>query len=119
MTRFRLRHVNAFRDRHGRMRHYFRRPGCKSVPLPGLPGSMEFMEAYQTALAGEAGPRMEIGASRTVAGTVQWLVAAYVDCIPPSSSPFKTLAAETQRTRKNILERFREKHGDKRIFRVD
>jgi integrase len=119
MTRIRLQYVNAFHDRHGRLRHYFRRPGSKSVPLPGLPGSTEFMESYQTALAGKAAPRMEIGASRTVAGTVQWLVAAYIDCKPSSSSPFKTLASETQRTRKNILERFREKHGDKRIFRVD
>jgi integrase len=119
MTRIRLQYVNAFHDRHGRLRHYFRRPGRKSVPLPGLPGSTEFMDSYQTALAGEAAPRMEIGASRTVAGTVQWLVAAYIDCNPTSSSPFKTLAPETQRTRKNILERFREKHGDKRIFHVD
>ena len=38
MARIRLKHVNAFRDRHGRLRYYFRRPGFKSVPLPGLPG---------------------------------------------------------------------------------
>jgi len=116
MTKIRLQHVNAFRDRHGKLRHYFRRPGCKAVPLPGLPGSTEFMDAYQAALSDTTAPAPLIGASRTVANTVQWLVAKYLDCSPASSSPFKTLAAETRRTRKNILERFREKHGDKRIF---
>jgi integrase len=119
MTKIRLQYVNAFRDRHGKLRRYFRRPGCKAVPLPGLPGSTEFMDAYQAALSGTTAPAPLIGASRTVANTVQWLVAKYLDCSPASSSPFKTLAAETRRTRNNILERFREKHGDKRIFRVD
>jgi integrase len=36
-----------------------------------------------------------------------------------SSSPFKTGAAETQRTRRNILENFRTAHGDKPLFRAD
>jgi hypothetical protein len=46
-------------------------------------------------------------------------VSAYLDCSPGSTSPFKTLAAETQRTRRNILENFCEAHGDKRIYRTD
>jgi hypothetical protein len=70
MTRIRLQYVNSFRDRHGQLRHYFRRPGYKSVALPGLPGSAEFMESYQAALAGETAPRVEIGASRTRPGTI-------------------------------------------------
>jgi integrase len=118
MTQLRLRYVNAFRDRHGRLRHYFRRPGCKAVALPGLPGSAEFMETYQAALAGEA-PQTQFGKTRTVAGTVDAVVAAYLDCLPGSTSPFKTLAAETQRTRRNILENFREAHGDKRVYRTE
>ena len=36
-----------------------------------------------------------------------------------SSSPFKTAAAETQRTRRNILENFRKAYGDKPVFRTD
>jgi hypothetical protein len=119
MTQIRLQFVNSFRDRHGRLRRYFRRPGRKAVALPGLPGSVEFMEAYQAALAGEAAPPAMIGASRTVAETVDWLVAAYLDCSPGSTSPFKRLAPETRRTRRNILDRFREAHGKKRIFRTD
>jgi integrase len=119
MTRIRLKFVNAFRDRHGRLRQYFRRPGCKSVALPGMPGSAEFMEAYQAALKGETARRPEIGASRTEPETVSALVAAYLDCSPTSTSPFKTLATETQRTRRNILENFREIHGEKRVYRTE
>jgi len=46
----RLKYVHAFRDRAGRMRYYFRRRGKRS-PLPGLPGSGEFMDAYSTLLS--------------------------------------------------------------------
>jgi integrase len=119
MTRIRLQFVHEFLDRHGKVRRYLRRSGCKAVPLPGLPGSAEFMAAYQAALAGMTAPQKQIGAARTVAGTVQALVAAYLDCSPGSTSPFKALAAETQRTRRNILENLREAHGDKRIYRTE
>ena len=51
MTKIRLKYVNEYRDRHGRVRRYFRRPGCRAIPLPGLPGSIEFMTAYEAALA--------------------------------------------------------------------
>lgn len=119
MARLRLQFVNEFRDRHGKVRRYFRRPGCKAVPLPGLPGSAEFMAAYEAALTGGTAPPKLIGEARTIAGTVQAHVAAYLDCSPHSTSPFKTLAAETRRTRRNILENFREAHGDKRIYRTE
>lgn len=118
MTKLKLKHVNEFRDRHGRVRRYFRRPGCKSVSLPGLPGSAEFMAAYQAALTGTAQSPKQIGETRTIAGTLNAIVAAYLDCSPSSTSPFKSLAAETRRTRKNILENFREQHGDKRVYRT-
>ena len=55
MTKFKG--VYAFRDRDGRVRRYFRRPGYKSVSLPGLPGSAEFMAAYQAALRRRQSPR--------------------------------------------------------------
>ena len=61
MTKLKLKHGNEFRDRHGRVRRYFRRPGCKSVSLPGLPGSAEFMAAYQAALTGTAQSPKQIG----------------------------------------------------------
>ena len=78
------------------------------VPLPGLPWSPSFMAAREAALDGEA-PRIEIGASRTKPGTINALVVSYFN-----SMAFQALAPETRRTRRNILERFRAEHGDKR-----
>lgn len=108
MTRLRLRYVHAFIDRHGKPRHYFRRAGFKQMPLPGDPGSEQFMEAYQSALAGAA--PIEIGAKRIAAGSIAALVGAYL-----GSLSFNNLAPETQRSVRNILERFREDHGEKRV----
>jgi site-specific recombinase XerD len=118
MTRLRLSYIHAFRDRHGTIRYYFRRSG-KRVPLPRLPGSDEFMAAYQAALTGVTIQIKQIGEERTIPGTLQALIAAYLDHSPGSTSPFKALAPETKRTRRNILENPREMHGDKRIYRVD
>jgi len=119
MTRIRLQFVHEFRDRHGKTRRYFRRPGFKQIPLPGLPGSAEFMDAYQAAVAGVTAPRIVIGSARTLDGTVNAIVAAYLDCSPTSCSPFKILATEAKRTRRNILENFRTLHGEKRVFRTE
>ena len=44
-----LPHIHSFRNRHGTMVHYFRRRGCKIVRLRGIPGSPEFMRAYEAA----------------------------------------------------------------------
>ena len=44
----RLPFLKKYRDRHGKMRHYHRPTG---TPLPGKPGSAEFMLAYHTACA--------------------------------------------------------------------
>ena len=103
-------YIHGYTDRHGRPRFYFRRAGFKKVPLPGLPWLPDFMEAYDTALAGQ---RIAIGASRTKPGTIAALTVAYF-----SSVAFQSLAPETQRTRRNILERFREEHGEKRFTLV-
>ena len=63
-----FRYVQSFVDKKtGAVFHYFRRPGYKRVRLPGLPGSREFMAAYQNALDQ---PQMPVGDKRTRAGTV-------------------------------------------------
>ena len=58
LPHLKLKYIHRFRDRHGKTRHYFRRPGFKGTALPGLPGSAEFMEAYQAALAGDTVPEL-------------------------------------------------------------
>jgi hypothetical protein len=74
------------------------------------------MAAYQAALAGVTAPQKQIGKERANPETVHALVADYLDCSTGSTSPFKRLAPETQRTQKNIPEKFREAHGEKRIY---
>jgi integrase len=112
MSRIKLRHVNSFanRDRkNGRVRYYFRRRGEKAVPIPGLPGSEEFMAAYARALAAMP-DQPEIGASRTSPGSINALVVDYYQ-----STEWNDLSEDTRKTRRRIVERFRVKHGDKRV----
>jgi integrase len=97
--------VQGFVDRHGRPRYYFRRVGFKTVPLPGMPWSPGFMEAYEMAMSGQA----PIGKSRSRPGTVAALVSAYF-----VSEAYLSNAKGTQRQQRQLLERFRADHGDKR-----
>ena len=105
-----LKYVHGFVDRHGHARHYFRRNG-KRIPLPGLPGSAEFMSAYQAAL--DNATPAQIGAKRTKPGSVNAALVAYY-----GSLEFRSLAPGTQSMRRAILERFRAKHGEKSIGRL-
>jgi integrase len=111
MTRIRLNYVHEYRSR-GRTYYYFRRRGFKKVALKGPPGSDEFMAAYQQALSvSEPKP---IGASRTKPGTVNACIVGYYTCLA-----FRGLAEGTQVMRRRILEKFRERHGDKRIATLE
>jgi integrase len=100
-----LRYVNAYVDRHGKPRHYFRKPGCKSVALPGPPGSDEFMAAYSAALADT--PRVEVAARRTRAGSISAMIIGY-----SRSAAFAGLAPLSQRTYRRIFEGMRRDYGD-------
>jgi integrase len=102
-----LAYVHRFIDRHGHVRHYFRRPGYPRTALPGRPGSPEFMAAYQAALGNKPLP---IGQGRTVPGSFDALVLGYYD-----SSEFRQLAPITQATYRNRMERLRTEHGDKPV----
>src|ERR1044071_6185649 len=93
-----LHYVQAFTDKTGRRRHYFRRAG-KRVPLPGLPGSSEFMEAYAAAL-GEA-PAKPVKRATMAAGSVADLVQRYY-----ASPSFLRLSAGSKRDYARILDSF-------------
>jgi integrase len=106
MSNIRLRYIRGWVDKKtGKAYWRFRRRGYKEVTLPGLPGSREFMAAYQDALDQSQAP---IGARRTRAGTVNAAIVGYYD----STMFFGSLAPGTQKMRRSILERFRAKHGD-------
>jgi len=98
--------VQGFIDRHGKPRFYFRRPGFKRVPLPGLPWSPEFMAAYEEALAGQL---MQVGGSRVKPGTIRALAISYYN-----SLGFHSLKPSSQAIYRRIIDRFCREHGDKR-----
>ena len=79
VTRIKLRYVDHFTDRNGHLRHYFRRRLGPRTLLPGLPGSAEFMAAYQAALmaVGKSG-RRPAKPTRGAPGTFDSLVQLYL-----------------------------------------
>ena len=98
--------VHGFIDRHGKPRFYFRRPGFKRAPLPGLPWSPEFMTAYEAALADQPLP---VGLSRARPGTMLAVAISYF-----ASAEFRTLRLSTQRAYRWTIDRICRDHGDKR-----
>lgn len=110
MTVLRLKYVDRFTDRHGRVRHYFRRPGGPRVALLGEPGSDEFMEAYRLALASEPAVGIKAERLRGEPGTVARLVSEYL-----ASMEFVQLKATSKRGRRGIAEAFARAHGH-RLF---
>ena len=100
MARLKLKYVMPIRKPDGRLYYYFRRK--KSVqPLPGLPGSAEFMDAYAICLNALPQPQA-IGSSRTIAGTVNAAIVAYYQ-----DYRFTKNRPISQATDRNILEAFR------------
>ncbi|TPG44225.1 hypothetical protein EAH89_27805 [Roseomonas nepalensis] len=110
MTDLRLRYVHRVVKK-GRPYHYFRRPGLPSVTLPGLPGSREFMVAYQSALDQKPPP---VGAGLAPAGSMSALAASWY-----GSHRFAALTPVSQRTYCRLLESFLKSHGDKPVAALE
>lgn len=108
----RLKHIHRFRDRHGTLRHYLRLPGCKSIALPGAPGSAEFLAAYTAGMAAAVKP--PAGAARNAPGSLNAVAASWY-----GSRAFAGLAPATQGTYRRICERLRERHGTKPLALID
>jgi integrase len=107
----RLKYVNEFVDRYGKARCYFRRPGQKGIPLPGLPGSREYLDAYAAALEGSPIKLpVEIGAERTVAGSIKAATIGYMN-----SGDFLNLRESTRGAYRHILEALTREYGSNPI----
>jgi integrase len=104
VAKLRLKFVNEYLDRHGKVRRYFRRPGSRAVSLPGLPGSAEFMAAYQAALATVAPPPPS--PKHVVAGSLEDIVRGYY-----RSAGFANLESSTQQTYRTALKPILAEHG--------
>ena len=109
MTKIRLRYIHEFVDRHGKVRRYVRLPGRKRVPLPALPeppSSCGLQELRSPARFLRPGwcrshcARHDRRCSRELLPVLRLL---------------RRLLPRHARVRRNILERFRTEHRDKRV----
>lgn len=110
MATFRMSYVKAYKDRHGKARYYYRRPGYASVPLPGEPGSKAFAQAYEDAQRS----RGKVGEGRTIPGSFSALIVEYYE-----STGYQRLKDITKRTYRNALEAFRKDFGDVLVKEMD
>lgn len=107
MTKITLKlpYIHEYRDRHGKVRRYLRRPGQKQIALSGEPGSPEFMAAYYRAPTAKetlSQPRR----LRSPTGSLSEVISAYYQ-----DASFATLSDGTQKMRRAILESLRQHDG--------
>jgi enterobacteria phage integrase len=102
VTTVKLKHVDHFVCRHGHSRYYFRRGKGARIPLPGKPGTPEFMAAYQQALQGGKAPKPEKRPA-VPAGTFNALVRDYYQ-----STNYLALTPGTRRAYRGVIERLLE-----------
>ena len=103
-------YLNIYRDRHGKERIYFRRPGFPQTPLPLPLFSDEFWTAYQKCMTTK---KPEIGVSGTRPGTINELIVSFYQ-----TPEFRDLRPSSKTTYRGIIERFRDDHGHKRVARL-
>jgi integrase len=109
MTRIKLRYVNEFIDRHGNVRRYFRRRhGGRPVPLLGLPGSTEFMAAYQAALDSIAPP--PASPKHVARGSLAAVAAGFL-----RSASFANLSPASQKLYRAALQPILAAHGHRLV----
>lgn len=101
-----LPHIDRFKDRHGKMRYYFRKPGGRRVSLPDI-DDIDFRSAYEAAAEGYDAPARE--AAKGAPGTLDRLLFDYY-----ASSDFRAQKPSSQKVTKGILDAIAKEHGAKR-----
>lgn len=102
-------YIHVYKDRHGKERIYFNRPGTPKIALPGPLYSEAFYTAYHKAMTGVA-EKPSAGASKTMPGTINDLIAQYYQ-----SLSFTQKAVATKRNYKSVIEPFRAEYGDGQV----
>ena len=102
VTSVRLPYIHRFSDRHGRVRHYYRRPGQPTVMLPGTPGSPEFLLAYSNAARNAKVASVKIAP----VGSVNELIESYL-----RAEHFGSLKKSTQTVYRNVIRFLRQEFG--------
>jgi integrase len=102
-------YVECWRDRHGKVRTYFRKNRGPRIPLPATIGSTEFNVAYQAALAGQ----IPINCDRWEAakqGTTGALIVSYL-----RSPGYQSLRDTTKKGYTSRIETLRKHHGHRAL----
>jgi integrase len=102
MAVIKLKYVNEYLDRTGKLRRYFRRGGKTLGPLLGDVGSDEFMAAYQGYMAGVA----PVVSPRSIEGSLGRLINEYY-----GSRPFLNLKPSSRQIYRYVLEPLAKVHG--------
>src|SRR5262245_6826134 len=101
--------VECWRDRHGKLRVYFRKERGARISLPNSIGSDQFNAAYQAALAGQLAPFRERHA-RAAAGTIEAIIIHY-----KQSARYIGLRETTKKGYASRLETLRTEHGHRSV----
>ena len=110
MVELSLRYVVMDVDRHGNTRYYFRKKGFPKVRLRGIPGSREFMDAYNDALTNHVGT---IRIAPKDPNSFEFLCNSYF-----RSPTFRGLSSSTQSWRHRELQQISNQHGTKPFARL-
>ena len=110
--RIKIKNIDRWNDRHGKLRLYFRSGKNSRIPLRGPEGSPEFWIDYYAAINGEISPKVK--STGEPSGTMRWLIAQYY-----KSAEFQQLGNSTKTVRRGILERFCVKHGHKPYAKLE
>lgn len=101
--------VTPFKDKCGRTRYRFRKKGLPQYLFRSEPGSPEFMEEYARAQQAEPAKK-----ERYAPGTFHAVIESYY-----RSKRWARMKDSTKKMRRNALERFRAKQGDKPVARLE
>jgi hypothetical protein len=109
MARKRPPFVECWRDRHGRLRVYFRKGKGQRIALPSSIGSEEFDAAYQAALAGQIEAKHE-QRKPAYPGTIAALINSY-----KRSAEYVGLRSTTKAGYVTRIEVLRIEHGQRSV----
>jgi len=115
VANIRFKRLKMTPDRHGGPPRFYVRPhgwrpgnGVKMIPMPGLPFTPEFMDAYTAALARpKPDVKIELGANRTKARSVDAAIALY-----KASIQFARTKSKTKEQYLRMLEVLHKAYGD-------
>jgi enterobacteria phage integrase len=101
--------VECWRDRHGKLRVYYRKGKGRRIALPTSIGSDEFSSAYQEALTGQRAPLRDRHA-RPSPGTIAALIVSYL-----RTAAYKSLRATTKAGYASRIKALLTQHGHRTL----